>query len=111
MINSTVPPDTKTTPVGSKAHIKPCYVYVLGCFTGASPRTYTGWTMDIDARLKKHNSGRGAKATRGRQWVVLHSEAFKTRGEAMQREFALKRDRATKQSLVKLYLANHSRTE
>lgn len=111
MINSTVPPDTKTTPVGSKAHIKPCYVYVLGCFSGASPRTYTGWTMDIDARLKKHNSGRGAKATRGRQWVVLHSEAFKTRGEAMQREFALKRDRATKQSLVKLYLANQSRSE
>lgn len=73
----------------------PCYTYVLGsisdCNKSGSARTYTGWAHDVEARLAKHNSGQGAKATRGRQWAVLHVESFKTRGEAMSREAALKK--------------------
>ena len=76
-----------------------CFVYILGswsdCAKGGRPRTYTGWTHDIQARLDKHNTGRGAKATRGRQWELLHSESFKTRGAAMSREAALKKQLRT----------------
>ncbi|MGC6475901.1 MAG: GIY-YIG nuclease family protein [Parvibaculales bacterium] len=76
--------------------VTPCYVYVLGSRSdgakGGSVRTYTGWTHDVEARLAKHNQGIGAKATRGRQWVLLYTESFKTRSAAMSREAKLKKE-------------------
>ena len=38
--------------------------------------------------------------TRGRNWVLLHSERFVTRREAMSREWHLKRDRAFRKTLA-----------
>ena len=77
-----------------------CYVYVLGSWDGARPRTYVGWSTDVAARLAAHNSGRGAKSTRGRSWLVLYVEKFRIRGEAMSREWHLKRDRKLRRALV-----------
>ncbi|MDP4795917.1 MAG: GIY-YIG nuclease family protein [Rhodospirillales bacterium] len=71
-----------------------CYVYVLGEICGGSGRTYVGWSTDIDRRLAAHNAGTGAKSTRGRQWRLLYAERYKTRPEALSREWFLKRDRA-----------------
>ena len=71
-----------------------CFVYVLGSGDGGTGyRTYVGWTDDLDARLARHNSGKGARATRGRQWVLLYAERYRNRGAAMSREWHLKRDR------------------
>ena len=68
-----------------------CYVYILGSTDGL--RTYVGWTTDLDKRLAAHNAGKGARFTRGRDWRLLYAERFKNRGEAMSREWRLKRDR------------------
>jgi putative endonuclease len=76
------------------------FVYVLGCRTPTRHLTYVGWTNDIAARLAKHNAGTGARTTRGRAWVLLHSEWFPTRCEAMSREWHLKRDRAFRKKLA-----------
>lgn len=78
----------------------PCFVYVLGSATDKDVRTYVGWTVDVERRLQQHNEGVGAKSTRGRQWTVLHTESFKTRGEAMSREWRVKRDRAFRKRLA-----------
>ena len=43
--------------------------------------------------------GKLVGATRGRIWVLLHSEPFATRSEAMSREWHLKRDRAFRKTL------------
>ena len=77
-----------------------CHVYVLGSVNGADRRTYVGWTTDVDKRLANHNAGTGAKSTRGRQWVLLHTETFRTRPEAMSREWHLKRDRKFRRALL-----------
>ena len=68
-----------------------CFVYILGSADGT--RTYVGWTTDLEKRLAAHNSGKGARSTRGRDWRLLYAERFKNRGEAMSREWYLKRDR------------------
>jgi putative endonuclease len=73
-----------------------CFVYVLGSDEG---RTYVGWTVDLDARLERHNTGKGARATRGRSWKLLYAEKYRTRGEAMSREWHLKRDRRFRKAL------------
>jgi putative endonuclease len=76
---------------------------VLGCTDGDKARSYVGWTTDVDKRLAAHNSGTGAKSTRGRTWVILHTEEFKTRGEAMSREWHLKRDRKFRKKLLEAF--------
>ncbi|RTL48933.1 MAG: GIY-YIG nuclease family protein [Bradyrhizobiaceae bacterium] len=77
-----------------------CFVYVLGSSHKGRVITYVGWTLDLARRLAQHNSGTGARATRGRAWVLLHSERFTTRNEAMSREWHLKRDRAFRKQLT-----------
>jgi len=76
-----------------------CYVYVLGSTGRGGIKTYVGWTLDLTRRLTQHNGGRGARSTRGRVWVLLHAERYATRGEAMSREWRLKRDRAFRRKL------------
>ena len=83
-----------------KKHRTPrAFVYVLGSAGKGGFKTYVGWTDDIARRLAVHNSGKGARSTRGRMWTLLHSETFKTRAAAMSREWHLKRDRAFRQKL------------
>ena len=73
----------------------PCFVYIIG----NADRTYCGWTTDLDKRLKAHNGGTGAKSTRGREWTLLYAERYQNRGEAMSREWHLKRDRRFRELL------------
>jgi putative endonuclease len=70
-----------------------CFVYVIGSHTSEGCRTYAGWTLDPDRRLRQHNTGTGAKSTRGRQWELLYVEKFDSRAAAMSREGHLKRER------------------
>lgn len=85
-----------------------CFVYVLGTRTKGRHLTYVGWTVNIERRLKRHNSGKGARTTRGRVWVLLHSEWFATRREAMSREWHLKRDRKLRQQLAQRLPVKHT---
>jgi putative endonuclease len=64
---------------------------------------YTGWTNNLDKRLKAHNSGKGCKYTRACCPVKLvYSEKFKTKQKAQSREFAIKKmTRKEKQIMIK----------
>ena len=84
----------------------PAFVYVLGSARGADRRTYVGWCVDVEQRLTAHNSGKGARSTRGRVWVLLYAERFASRREAMSREVFLKRDRVFRASLASLLDTN-----
>lgn len=75
-----------------------CFVYILGCVDGT--RSYVGWTTDLDMRLAAHNTGKGARSTRGRTWRLLYAERYRNRGEAMSREWHLKRDRRFRRALI-----------
>ena len=74
-------------------------VYILECKDGT---LYTGWTVNIEKRLQKHNQGKAAKYTRGRTPVVLkYLESYASKQEAMQRECAIKAlDREKKLKLI-----------
>ena len=78
-----------------------CFVYILGSRGKNRHLTYVGWTNDVMRRLRQHNAGKGARSTRGRVWVLLHSEWFPTRRQAMSREWHLKRDRTFRAKLRK----------
>ena len=64
------------------------YTYILTCRDGT---LYTGWTNDLEKRLRIHNEGKGAKYTKSRRPVVLaYFEEFNTKQEAMRREWEIK---------------------
>lgn len=64
------------------------FTYVLRCADGS---LYTGWTTDIESRLKAHNAGSGAKYTRSRTPVeLIASWQFCNKSEAMKKEYAIK---------------------
>ena len=64
------------------------YVYVLRC---ADNTLYTGYTTDVERRVREHKRGDGAKYTRGRTPVdLVHVEAFDSKSAAMSREAEIK---------------------
>ena len=68
--------------------MKNWYVYILRCKDGT---LYTGSTDDVQRRLAVHNSGKGAKYTRGRLPVeVVYAEACESYSAALKREYAIK---------------------
>jgi putative endonuclease len=76
------------------------YVYVLGTVSKNRHLTYVGWTSDVARHLAQHNCGNGARTTRGRVWVLLHSERCRSKRAAMSREWHLKRDRNFRKKLA-----------
>lgn len=74
-------------------------VYVLECADGSY---YTGYTTDVERRVREHNEGDGAKYTRGRAPVSLvHVECYDSQSAAMAREYEIKQfSRPQKERLV-----------
>lgn len=79
--------------------MKKWFVYILRCADGT---LYTGATDDVARRVAVHNSGKGAKYTRGRCPVeVVYTEECDSFSAALKREYAIKQlTRAQKLELI-----------
>lgn len=64
------------------------FVYIVRCSDNS---LYTGYTNNIEARINKHNAGKGAKYTKIRRPVVLvYQEMYETKSKALRREYEIK---------------------
>ena len=79
------------------------FVYMLRS-KSIKPVTYVGYTNDLKKRLKLHNLGKGAKFTRGRKWLLIYKESFKSKKEAISREYYIKNNRLLRKNLKNKYL-------
>ena len=68
------------------------------------PVTYVGYTNNLKKRINLHNIGKGAKFTRGRKWTLIYKEKFKSKSEAISREYYIKSNRSIRNKLKKKYL-------
>ena len=68
------------------------------------PVTYVGYTNNLKQRINLHNIGKGAKFTRGRKWTLIYKEKFKSKSEAISREYYIKSNRSIRNKLKKKYL-------
>ena len=68
------------------------YVYILKTLKHYKKKTYVGYSTDVLSRLKKHNSSKGAKSTKGYKWKVIFKK-FLTKSNALSFEYSLKKDR------------------
>ncbi len=63
-------------------------------------KTYVGYTNNLNLRLNKHNSNKGAKSTKGYKWILIYSKKFKTKNEAMSFEYSLKNNKTLRKELL-----------
>ena len=66
---------------------------------GSKPITYVGYTNNLSKRIKLHNRGKGAKFTRGRSWMLIYKEHFKSKKEAISREYYIKKNRTIRNKI------------
>lgn len=96
---------TETLESRLRAMEKQWYVYILQCTDGT---LYTGITDNVQRRIAVHNSGKGAKYTRGRRPVVLlYEETCTDHSNALKREIEIKR----LSKLDKLKLCNQAKVK
>ncbi len=76
---------------------------MLKCISLVKKRTYVGYTKDLNVRLNKHNSGKGAKFTKGNQWKVIYKKRFLSRSKAMSYEYVLKHDKKERLKIFNKY--------
>jgi putative endonuclease len=91
--------DATKAPPGGEALTPAAWVYILRCADGT---LYTGWTVDLERRLRSHSRGTGARYTRSRRPVALLARFAMADASAARREEArIKRlDRAAKLALA-----------
>ena len=74
------------------------FVYMLKSIS-KKPVTYVGYTNNLQKRIALHNSGKGAKFTKGRKWVLIYKEKFNSKSEAISREYYIKNNRSFRNKL------------
>jgi len=68
------------------------------------PVTYVGYTKNLKNRIILHNTGKGAKFTRGRKWVLIYKEKYKSKKEAISREYYIKKNKTFRKKIKIKYL-------
>ena len=61
--------------------------------------TYVGYTNNLKKRLELHNNNKGAKFTKGRKWKLIYKETFKSKKEAISREYYIKKNRSIRNKI------------
>ena len=77
------------------------YVYMLRNITNNKKKTYVGYTNNLEKRVIKHNSNKGAKSTKGYKWELIFKKKFLSKSNAMSYEYKLKKDRKKRSSILK----------
>ncbi len=65
------------------------YTYIL--YSEKLNKYYVGACIDIDRRLKEHNTGHSKYTSTGLPWILKYKEEFETLQEAKKRELAIKK--------------------
>ena len=82
------------------------FVYLLISGTNEKSVTYVGYTSNIKNRVTLHNTSKGAKFTKGRQWKLIYKKAYNTKSSAMRNEYLLKKNIKKRSIIKKKFLKN-----
>ena len=71
----------------------PFFVYLIVSNLKKNKKiSYVGYTNNLKKRLSLHNSGKGAKFTRGKKWKLVYYKKYDSRTIAMKNEYLLKKN-------------------
>ena len=79
------------------------FVYLIASKSKKKTITYVGYTKNLKKRMYLHNTGKGAKFTKGRFWKVLYTEKHSSKKKAMIREYQVKKNARFRKLIKSLY--------
>ena len=65
--------------------------------------SYVGYTNNLKRRIDLHNNSKGAKFTRGRKWKLIYKEVYRTKKEAISREYYIKNNKTFRKKIKDKY--------
>ena len=68
--------------------------------------SYVGYTNNIRNRILLHNSSRGAKFTKGKEWKLIYFKRYQNKLDAMKNEYRLKKDYELRKKIKLNFLKN-----
>ena len=83
------------------------YVYLLVSFRKKKLVSYVGYTNDLKKRLNLHNSSKGAKFTKGREWKIAYFQKYSSKKKAMREEYLLKKNKKKRNMIKRIILMNY----
>ena len=86
------------------------FVYLLLAQSKNKYISYVGYTNDLIKRLKKHNSSKGAKFTKGRKWKIIYSKNYHNKLTALKEEYKLKKNYKKRKIVKEKYLLKYEST-
>ena len=79
----------------------PYFVYlIVSKLKNKKKISYVGYSKDLKKRLNLHNSGKGAKFTRGKKWNLVYYEEYSTKSDAMKNEYKLKKNYKLRKEII-----------
>ena len=63
--------------------------------------SYVGYTNNLKKRISLHNSGKGAKFTRGKKWKLVYYRSYDSKSLAMKNEYVLKKNYKLRNEILK----------
>ena len=79
----------------------PYFVYlIVSKLKNKKKLSYVGYSKDLKKRLNLHNSGKGAKFTRGKKWNLVYYKEYNTKSEAMKNEYKLKKNYKFRKKII-----------
>ena len=80
----------------------PYFVYLIVTKNKSKKKvSYVGYTGDLKKRLDLHNSGKGAKFTRGKKWMLVYYKKYDSKSTAMKKEYELKKNYKLRKQIIK----------
>ena len=80
------------------------FTYMLKSISPGVNKTYVGYTNNLENRLNKHNSNKGAKSTKGYKWLLIYSKKFKSKNDAMSFEYKLKKNKNMRKKILENFI-------
>ena len=68
------------------------FVYLITSENKKKIISYVGYTNNLKKRLNLHNSGKGAKFTKGKEWKIIYYKKYLKKNNAMSEEYKLKKN-------------------
>ena len=79
----------------------PYFVYlIVSKLKNKKKISYVGYSKDLKKRLNLHNSGKGAKFTRGKKWDLVYYKEYNTKSDAMKSEYKLKKNYKLRKKII-----------
>ena len=79
----------------------PYFVYlIVSNLKNKKKLSYVGYSKDVKKRLNLHNSGKGAKFTRGKKWNLVYYKEYNTKSDAMKNEYKLKKNYKLRKKII-----------